>query len=762
MTDTQTVGKSYTLTIENLTDNSVLANPLGKVTRTFKGSSEDKTAPTVIGNQIKSKNNNLVEILFNDNNAMDAASLEDISNYSISLGNETLEVVSAKAADTKYPDGYKTKKVTLTTAAQELNKTYKIQIKGVTDEFGNALKQSGGAYTSYSFVSTEVDAKPPYVKKVEYKNDTTIKLTFDDEVNKATATDPTNYSFNKDIGSPIKAKLVTENGLANIVELTTPKLANNTTYTITINNVEDLYGNALSEVKVDVLATSGELDTTVPSMTYIYAANKQEIQVNFDEKVVSGLAVPGCPQNITVKPTDGTNYTGSAVSFNYVGVIDDGRTLVYRTTGALTTGTYVIASTDDRFTDLAGNKIAQYFDGGAPVIADRTSFAGNDLANERPTVYVEQVNVKKVKAIFSEPVFLTDFGGYTVEKGNTDIADTYQTEWNISWVNKFVSGKEYSFDFSGYATDLGGARAKDTDETRDLTYYTTYMEDSVAPTINTVTAVNKKTVEVLYDEELSLPGSYRIVREYYDNAGNTRTENVSIASVSKDGEKAIITTGVDLKLSYNYYLQTISGAVDVAGNRQEKSDEKINFNGSDVETVDLSKGVGINNATEIFVTATTAISNVTVAEIGPNNTLINIPTTSGIVLGDSNKKATVKLILPVLASKSYRATVYLASGATKEIDFDGITPDIGLILTRTSANTVDIKASGYTNTDFVVEAYATPTASAITAPVTNKAGTTDTFTITELGAAATEYYVVMKRADDSTVLYAAKLEVVIP
>lgn len=764
MTETQTANKSYTLTIQNLTDNSVLANPLGKVSRSFRGPAEDKTAPTVKAGKITSENNTQVTIEFTDNNAMDAATLEDVSNYSITYSNETLEVISAKASETKYPDGYNTKKVTLTTAAQDINKSYKIVIKGVADEFGNVIKQTAG----YSFRGSPIDTTPPYVTKTAFNGSTEVKLTFDKAVDKATATDPTNYLFNKDIGSPIKASLESDD---TVVKLTTPALTANTTYTITINGVEDKFENGMSNVKVDLLTYSTEADTTVPSISYIYSPNNREVHIYFDEKIVT------FPNTLNVQPVSNGVLTGAPVGCTYAGKLDDGKTLVYRvTSGTFSTTTssdYVIADTpsgvSNRFADEAGNKIVQYTSTGTltPEVADRAVFTSNTEDNTAPVVeYIEQVNVKKLKVVFSEPVKITG-SGFIFDEGNGDIADDFQSEWTV----KKISGiwkvnDKVTLNFSSWARDLSGAPAVEMDDSKTDTEYITYMEDDVAPVITGVAAVDRNTIEVTYDEDIEYVGNYRVVWEDPNNSNIKKT--ISLQAPTADDNVVTIKTNTELELAKNYIFTVTSGAKDVAGNREDYKDVRFDFAGSDVKTVDLVKGVGTINAKKIYVTSTKAISSVSIIELGDN---VTIPQTAAIFKEDGDKKATVTLGLPLLSTKSYRAVVSYAVGSPDNFDFEGTAPDIGLDLVRADKDTVKLDLNGYTASDYVVKIYATPISDPLATPITGALDTstpeTDDLTFGAptpgVPANASEYYVVLSRDNDpDTVVYAAKVTVTIP
>lgn len=778
MTETQTQAKSYSITIENLVDNSVLANPLGKVTRTFRGASEDKTAPTVKqGSSVLSENNNLVTIEFTDNNAMDNATLEDISNYTITHGNETLAVLSAKADSTSYPDTYNTKKVTLTTEPQVDKLNYKVEVKAVADEFGNALKQVGGKYPVFSFSGSPVDTQPPYVTKVEYNGNTEVKLHFDRKVDKATATDPTNYSFNKDIGAPIKASL---EGDDKVIKLTTQTLSANTTYTITINNIEDKFGNAMSNVKVDVLTYSKEADSTVPSISYIWAANNKEIHVFFDEKINTDVAVR--VGSITVRGVDGDSFDNTTpITLNYAGELDDGKTLVYSipttSTAKLDDIDYVIASTSGRFTDPAGNKVVQYTSTAVapatvkPAISDRAVFTGNYLDNEEPRVeYIEQVNVKKIKVTFSEPVQILSAGTFTPERGNTDISDSHQYEWYLKSTSKLAVNQKLTLNFSAWAKDLAWAAAEEIDDKTDSEFIT-YMEDDVKPVITGVAAVANDKIEVTYDEDLDRPGTYKVYELYYDNNGNEKTRPVTIGTPSSSDNVVTIPTTTKLYLAKNYYLVPSTGAYDVAGNREDVKDIRWDFAGSDVQNNDFVKGVGTINAMKIYVAATRAIdfNNVKVYEKGDNGAEYLI-TGSAIKVEDDGKKVTLDMNLPLLSSKEYVAKVPYIGGGSDDFNFYGSASDIGLELVRANANTVTLDLNGYKVDDYYTILIATSSDGYYSATKV------DDENLKFNNATESEFYLIMygindyPQADqngdiilsDGTVVFAARLTVVNP
>ncbi|MDR7857555.1 Ig-like domain-containing protein [Tissierella sp.] len=745
MTADQTANKSYTLTMENLIDGSVLANPLGKTTRGFRGASADKTSPTVKPGTIKAYNNNIVEIEFTENNAMDAASLEDISNYVITFGNnEVLPVLSAEAWDTTYPDGYSERGVTLTTAQQEINKAYRIEVKGVQDEFGNALKPvTGTTYAKYNFTGVAVDTQPPYVAKVEYVNPTMVKLHFSERLVKATAIDPTNFVINKDIGSAIKARLLP----GNVVELTTQTLANNTSYTVTINDVEDLYGNVVSNAKANFIATASSLDVTAPSITYIYAANEQEIHVNLDEYVES------YPDPITVREIDGNGaFVGTVKTFNYSGTINDGTTIVYKANAAvdnLKLTNYKIETMTGTFVDEAGNKYV------LPTVDSRFLFNGNEITNDAPEIeYIEQINAKRLKVVFTEPVAKRT-GAPLTATVTTD--DTHLTEWYYNVTSNFVVGRDYPINFTALAEDLVGLGVRDEADTNTdpskSTIFVPYYEDITKPVITGVTATNNKTVVITYDENVTT-GSYKI---YYLNDRNQPVYVYTGGGSNRANEITISNLTQTLKGDYIYYLEPVSGAVDTAGNREDVTGVKFDFPGTDVKVEQFVTGVAIINAKKVTVSATKAIASVKVYE----------ESTVGLVIGNVsdavyfNSTRTVatldNLVSPVLSGTKYVAYVEFVDGTpAQSYTFAGITPDLGIGL----INGTDLKLdfAGFTTDLFKVAVYDAAGNEVVAKRAIGNVAPVDPKQIAATPLAAGDYYVVLfDQADDTRVLYAAKV-----
>ena len=767
-TDTQESNKAYTLTMENLTDNAVLKNPLGKATRSFRGAPADVSAPTVnTAKTITSYNNNEVEIFFNDSNAMDVASIEDISNYEIKddKGN-VLEIISAKAMATEYPDAYKegSRGVTLTTAQQIVYPSkinYTVRVLGVQDEFGNALKAiSGTTYQQYKFISSPIDTQAPFVKKVENVDLTTVKLTFNEPLKKELAQDPTNYVIDEGLGSAIKAKYDDK-----VVTLTTQTMTGNKKYTVTMNNIEDKYTNRVVDAKAVFVATSDSLDVTAPSISQVYAMNRSEVYVSLSEALKGDSTVPGSIV-VAAVDNDGKFVGATAKTLGYKGLIEGKTTAVYSIGTASTLLTtnysnYQIMSivTGANFTDAAGNKM-KFTDKVNGDVADGYTFSISDVANERPAIdYVEQIDGKTLKVTFNEPVkpnSTSTTNGYSVIDDN---GDTYYTSWYWNNPTAFTGAKVDLV--QNMLTDLSGAG--NTAYTFEQTY-----KDTEKPVISGAFADNNTTIYVQYNEALSTPGTYKV---YYKNdAGTSFNVFTGIGEVKDDpnGNKAVklvLSNGVYLNSSYIYYLEAVQPAKDKAGNPAEVGGVKAEFPGTD-KTVDaFIAGIAINNATEIKITSTEkkiASVNSVVSEDG--FALISVPVT----LSPADFSATVALDLPVLSGVKYTATVTYVGGSTGTYTFPGNTPDLGITLTQVGAN-VELGFQGFNTQEYgkfeIVEVTNGAIVSAVM-PGTIYGNTTDDLTddfvkFLNYTAVTTSQYVVFIYAKDdpTTVIYAAKVNV---
>lgn len=639
-TEEQEVNKSYKLTVAGVTEDSVLKNALKAKTLSFRGMRADKTAPTVIS--AIGANGNEVKVMFNDASAMGIGSMTDVSNYKITYkdGSQTLELAisEAEALDDEYPDMYDnaSKGVVLKTEEQIDKKAYVIEISDVEDEYGNAMKST----RKMTFTGTTEDVTPPTVKSVKHTGSSVV-IEFADSsaLNATIVKDPTNYTINGDVGSAITASYKAS---TKTVTLTTGSLTANKSYTVTIENIEDKYGNLMPSRKASFVAIASSLDTTAPSFSYAYAENSEEVHISFDE-------------NIAVYPS---TITVGGLTLTYSGKINDGTTVVYTVPlNTMASITYTFATAI--FEDAAGNQVD---------ITGET-FAGiANVGNDIPTVeYVEQTNAKTIVISFSEPVKLNTTAGNITIAGQTGTAskvettsNTHETEWKVVFANKLTYNIEYTATLN--AVDLGGKTLSTHKFIAD--YY-----DDVAPSIVGVTAVDNATIVVEYDEDLEHPGTYEI---YYLDKNNNKVKMTKPSTIMTAKNKVSISYP-NMNGSEIYYLTVKVGVVDYAANREKADGTEWDFLGSDVlQTKDYITGVSIINAKSIKVNANYTMGAIVVYEVydTDNDYTVQVGGSAG---GSSPVAITTNV--PLLDGVTYRIE---ADGLT--FTFKGVTPDLGLEL----------------------------------------------------------------------------------
>ncbi len=96
-----------------------------------------------------------------------------------------------------------------------------------------------------SDVQPGIDIFPPEVNEVNPVNDTVVQVVYSEDVNESTATDPANYLLDNGV---TVSSVQMHSFLNNIVFLNVSEMETGD-YVLTINNVEDLVGNAMEDVQ---------------------------------------------------------------------------------------------------------------------------------------------------------------------------------------------------------------------------------------------------------------------------------------------------------------------------------------------------------------------------------------------------------------------------------------------------------------------------------------------------------------------------------
>lgn len=215
-TTEQQSGTMYNLTIQNVSDS--WGNVMYRKDYRFVG---DSTKPTAT---IMAVSNNEVKITFSKKVSRESA--ENTGNYMIDKG---LEVKQAILDDTG-------KVVTLITSNQTLRELYTVTIMQVYDLWGNMMSIYTGKFGGMPADNREL----AYTAKSEGNK---IVLTFNKRLDKVTAEDNFNYILDSELGYAAKATL---DSTGRIVTLLTANHSSGKQYTITVENVKDIFGNEIS------------------------------------------------------------------------------------------------------------------------------------------------------------------------------------------------------------------------------------------------------------------------------------------------------------------------------------------------------------------------------------------------------------------------------------------------------------------------------------------------------------------------------------
>jgi hypothetical protein len=217
--------------------------------------------------------NSPTEVTLYFSKLLDPQSAQNASNYNINHGINVMSVVLNS----------NNKDVTLTTSTHNYNQQYTVTVSNVTDTEGNTISSQANS-TQYLL---EGDITPPELLSANINSQTELKLFFSEPLEMQSAQNPGNYSIDNGI-SVLSAVL---NGNNKDVTLTTSVHNYNQLYSVTVNNVTDLFGNTISP---QANSASYLLDSTGTGglyKQYIVSAYANDWFLDFHpERSIDGIA----------------------------------------------------------------------------------------------------------------------------------------------------------------------------------------------------------------------------------------------------------------------------------------------------------------------------------------------------------------------------------------------------------------------------------------------------------------------------------------
>ena len=297
-------GETYVLTVNNIRDISVQHNKIAansSISYTYYA--DDNIKPFIYSVNIR--NENLVDVVFSEK--IDQTSAEELSNYQI---NNNISVLVAILDNDQ-------KTVHLSTSTHSAGENYVLTVNNILDiaQTPNIIEANSTVGYSYNPGDTE----PPQLTSVESVDGTHISLTFSESLDRETAELENNYKINKGV-SVIEALL---DESLKIVRLVTTTHTSGETYTITVNNVDDLapVPNSITEnTSMDYTYIYQDVDP--PQIADVQLTDPTYLDIYFNEIVERESAESVA--NYTI--SDGVQIFGA--------ILDNDLKLVHLTTSA--------------------------------------------------------------------------------------------------------------------------------------------------------------------------------------------------------------------------------------------------------------------------------------------------------------------------------------------------------------------------------------------------------------------------------------------
>ena len=526
-TDTQVRGTVYQLTVDKVQDISLnaMTSP-GAVS--FTG--VDTTPPTVVS-AVADKDNK-VSIKFSE--PVDSATAQNTLNYTIS---PVLQVFDAILQ----PDG---QTVQLTTATQGLNANYTVTTSGIDDLAGNVITGSNTA----GF--TGVDTTPPEIAWAVPIDDSTLNVTFNEEVDRVQAQKAGNY----DISPALNVTSAILQGDNKTVQLKTSRQLWQVNYTVKANNVSDLSGNVIAGN--NVAAFTG-MDTTCPTVLSVKAVDDRNVDVLFSEVVDAGTAqIAG---NYSISP---------GLTVNNAVVQSDGKTVRLTTEVQTNQISYTVTVTGVQ--DLAGNTINGN---------NKGTFSGCDTTSPI-VVSAAAVNYNTVSLVFNEKVDSTSAqttSNYIISPALPVKKAVLQSDGMTVKLTTDVQtgGTAYTVKVTGVKDQTGNTIAGS--NTADFAGISPPVVTSPQPL--TAKAVDNASVVVVFSANMD-PVTARNPANY----SMSPLLAVTGAVLQKDGVTVRLSTG--LQTSGTIYKITVTNVQDQYGNVTGSFNNTVVFPGSETVSSD--------------------------------------------------------------------------------------------------------------------------------------------------------------------------------
>lgn len=478
----------------------------------------DITPPTIYAVEIRDS----ITVILIFSEPVERTSAEELSNYHI---DNNIQILQASLDENE-------RMVHLTTTPHKSGITYTLAVSNIHDlaESPNTIKPN----TTCTYQYNPEDHTPPVLTKVEILDATHVNVTFSEEIDRTSAEIVQNYAI--DNGITILDAILDVS--LRVVHLTTTAHQNNTTYTLTVNNIKDRAPIPNIIVSNSTISyTYYAEDTTPPAIYSAEIRSETEVNVIFTEQVEQTSA-----ENIE-------NYLINNGIIVLTSKLDNNLQVVHLTTSPHSAGiTYVIAVQNVKDRAYPPN-----------IIASNNTYTYTYMPEDTTPPKIILVDIKDgthVDVTFSEDIereSAENEGNYNINNGISVIDAYLDNNYRIVHLitTSHQSGQTYVLTVNNIKDR---APVPNIIDKNSMAAYTYIIEDITPPTITNVIAIDATSVEVTFSEIVDRLSSETIENYSINNGIQILTaelyedlKTVYLSTTEHESDKSYILTVNNIK-----------------------------------------------------------------------------------------------------------------------------------------------------------------------------------------------------------------------
>lgn len=587
-TSEQKSGTTYKLTVSNIED--PWGNEMYKKEYAFVADSSKPAASIVV------ISNNEVKVTFTKK--MDEGSAENIENYDIDKG---LEV---KKAILDEEDG---KSVTLITSSQTLRTVYTLTVTQVQDAWGNTISTTTGKFGGMAEDTRELT----FTAK---SSGGYLIITFNKRVDEEKAEDVFNYVLDDELGYAAKAEL---DDTGRVVTLLTAPHLSGQIYTVTVENVEDIFGNEISgddsvcTKKFAGISSSGSGSTEgTLSLETVVTVNVNTVDLIFSDELTEEELDD---MEIEVSVPDGydDDLPSGLDYYKYFIGSDDNVRIQFKTDSSKNPEVFEYGNVYE--VEVTGIDRLDNDDD-----ANVKQFAGTNNPNEEPEVLeVNALNSTAVEVVFSEPVKGITKSQFEIKDGIIISGVSAEDEEEITdKVVLYLSSSteldddDYKLYVKSGIEDAAGNYSVEIDSGSSKSYveFEGTDEENDPPVIDSdIEVIDSYTIQFEFNEEIKdISGGSFTVK---NTSGRTST-NLNISKALLSDDRKVVTLYLNsrytaLNSDDEYQLVINSSVKDLQGLGVDSDEREVDFDGVDTDLEELeiiASFISDNNRTITLIT----------------------------------------------------------------------------------------------------------------------------------------------------------------